>query len=391
MISQNTLASEIYRAIRNVVGPNSVPLHEPVFSSLEQEYVLNCIESTFVSSVGEFVNKFEAEICSYTGAKYAIATVNGTSALHLGLLVSGVTNDVEVLIPTLSFIATANAVAYCGAVPHFIDSDLLTLGVDVLKLRIYLQKVTVVKNNQCLNRLTGRVIKAIVPMHTFGHPVDMDALISLANEFNLIIVEDAAESLGSYYRKSHTGTFGLLAALSFNGNKIITTGGGGAIITNNSQLAEQARHLSTTAKISNQLHFDHDFIGYNYRMPNINAALGCAQIKKMPHFIEAKRELALLYKDSFSLVKGVDFFQEPINCNSNYWLNTILLNDSNTSLKDFIINDLNSQGIQVRSSWRLLHKLSMYKQCPKMDNLEGSTFLEKSIINIPSSANIATN
>jgi perosamine synthetase len=388
MISQNILASEIYQAIRNVVGQKSVPLHEPVFSSLEQEYVQNCIESTFVSSVGEFVNKFEVEICSYTGAKYAVATVNGTSALHLGLLVAGVTNDDEVLIPTLSFIATANAVAYCGAVPHFIDSDLLTLGVDVLKLRIYLQKVAVVKNNQCLNRLTGRVIKAIVPMHTFGHPVDMDALISLASEFNLIIVEDAAESLGSYYRKSHTGTFGLLAALSFNGNKIITTGGGGAIITNNSKLAEHARHLSTTAKIKSQLAFEHDFVGYNYRMPNINAALGCAQIKKMPNFIEAKRKLADLYKESFSFIKGVDFFKEPVNCSSNYWLNTILLDDSNTSAKDFIISDLNSRGIQVRPSWRLLHKLSMYKQCPKMDNLEGSTFLEKSIINIPSSANL---
>ena len=388
MTSDISLASDIFNSIRNVVGSGETPLHEPIFSSLEQQYVRDCIDSTYVSSVGDFVNRFEDAICSYTGAKYAVATVNGTAALHLGLLVAGIANGDEVLIPTLSFVATANAVTYCGAVPHFIDSDLLTMGVDVGKLRGYLQKITIVKNNQCLNKDSGRVIKAIVPMHTFGHPVNIDALLSLANEFNLLVVEDAAESLGSFYKESHTGTFGVLAALSFNGNKIITTGGGGAIITNNSQLAKRAKHLSTTAKIANQLAFEHDFIGYNYRMPNINAALGCAQIEKMSIFIDAKRKLAQLYKDSFAMVKGVEFFQEPTNCISNYWLNTILLNERNTGARDCILTKLNSKGIQARPSWRLLHSLSMFRGCPRMHDLEGSSFLEKAIINIPSSANI---
>ena len=298
-----TLTEAVVGAIRDVVGPGKVALHEPSFEGNEWLYLKECLDSTFVSSVGKFVDRFEAELQSYTGAKYAISVVNGTAALQIAFKLAGVQADDEVLVPTLTFVATVNAVTYCNAIPHFVDSEEATLGIDTLKLRDYLQRNTSQHSGKCINNHTGRVIRALVPMHTFGHPSDIEGLLAIANDFNIALVEDSAESLGSFYSGQHTGTFGLLGTLSFNGNKTITTGGGGAILTNNEALARHAKHLTTTAKISHAWEFRHDAIGYNYRMPNINAALGCAQLEKLPAKLASKRELFKKYKGAFAHVK----------------------------------------------------------------------------------------
>ena len=282
------LTEQVVAAIRAVVGTERVALHEPSFRGNEWLYLKECLDSTFVSSVGKFVDRFEAELVAFTGAGHAIAVGNGTMALHIALKLAGVKADDEVLIPALTFVATANAVAYCGASPHLVDSETRTLGVDAAKLREYLASQTEQRAGQCVNRATGRTIRALVPMHTFGHPVDLDGLMSLARDFNLALVEDAAESLGSYYHGRHTGTFGLMGTLSFNGNKTITTGGGGAILTNDADLARHAKHLTTTAKLPHAWDFRHDEIGYNYRLPNLNAALGCAQLEQLPSMLAAK-------------------------------------------------------------------------------------------------------
>ena len=285
------LISQTVAAIRNVVGVKPAVLHEPRFGGREWEYVKECLDSTFVSSVGKFVDRFEAELAAYTGAKHAVAVMNGTAALHIALLLAGVQAQDEVLVPALTFIATVNAVSYCNAVPHFVESEESCFGIDPVALRIYLDALTEQRDGQCINKQTGRVIRAIVPMHTFGHPNLIKELLELAHDFKLVVVEDAAESIGSYYRGRHTGTFGLLGTLSFNGNKTITTGGGGAILTNDSVLAARAKHLTTTAKLPHAWHYVHDEIGYNYRLPNLNAALGCAQLEQLPQFIQAKRIL----------------------------------------------------------------------------------------------------
>ena len=277
-IKSTDFVNQVVDAIRRVAGTKPVGLHEPTFDGNEWKYLKECLDSSYVSSVGKFVDQFEENLAEYTGAKYAISVVNGTSALHIALKLAGVQPGDEVLVPALTFIATANAVSYCGATPHFVDSEEHTLGIDASKLRSYLNLIVDVEFNQSINKVTGKVIRAIVPMHTFGHPSDLDALLSISNDFNIVLVEDAAESLGSYYKGQHTGTFGLLSATSFNGNKTITTGGGGAILTNDEWLAKRAKHLTTTAKKAHQWEYDHDEIGYNYRMPNINAALGCAQL-----------------------------------------------------------------------------------------------------------------
>ena len=380
----------VIEAIRSVVGFEAVALHEPRFSGNEWKYLKDCLDSTFVSSVGKYVNQFENELAAYVGAKHAVALVNGTAALHIALVLAGVKQDDEVLIPSLTFVATANAVSYCGGIPHFVDSEEKTLGVDAYRLAGYLKTITKFQGDQCVNRFTGKVIRALVPMHTFGHPCEIEELLSVAKEFKLILVEDAAESLGSTYRGRHTGTFGLMGTLSFNGNKTITTGGGGAIITNDSNIAHRAKHLTTTAKKSHRWAFEHDEIGFNYRMPNLNAALGLAQLEQLPSFIESKRGLFRKYQSAFQNIEGVRLFGEPSECKSNYWLQTLLLNEANIDQREALLEATNDVGLMTRPAWKLMNELSHFQDCPSM-NLDAAQSLSKRIINIPSSASLAIN
>ena len=382
------LASQVIEAIQSVVGSGPKVLHQPVFAGNEWEYLKECLDSTFVSSVGKFVNQFEHDLAKYTGAKYVVATVNGTAALHIALKLAGVIQDDEVLIPAVTFVATANAVMYCNAVPHFVDSEENTLGIDVAKLSRYLLEHTKIIDGQCVNTLTGGIIRAVVPMHTFGHPVDMDGLIDLASEFKLVVVEDAAESLGSTYKGTHTGTFGRLGVLSFNGNKTITTGGGGAILTNDPELARRAKHLTTTAKLPHAWEFRHDEVGYNYRMPNINAALGCAQLEQLPQLLKSKRDLFFRYQSAFNKVDGVQLMSEPNGCSSNYWLQTIILSAEYSIYRDVVLEATNKAGLMTRPVWALMNELTQFSAMPCMD-LSGARSLYERVINIPSSASIS--
>jgi len=378
----------IIKAIRSVIkqdkeGP--IALHEPCFKGNEWQYVKDCIDSTWVSYVGKYVDRFEEMIADFTGVKKAVAVVNGTAALQIALKLTDVKPGDEVLVPALTFVATANAVVHCGAIPHFVDSEEKTLGIDPHKLKDYLNKTSTVNTDGCVNKNTGRRIKAIIPMHTFGHPVDLDPLMDVALEYKLEVIEDAAESLGSFYKGRHTGNWGKLAILSFNGNKTITTGGGGAIITNDENLAKLAKHVTTTAKMPHRWEYRHDQIGYNYRLPNINAAIGCAQMEQLPAFLEKKRKLATCYSQAFQTVAGVRFFYEPPNAKSNYWLNVLLLNDTNIDQRNILLEKTNNAGIMTRPVWALLNKLDMFKDCPCMD-LTCANNLEQRLINIPSSA-----
>jgi perosamine synthetase len=376
----------IKQKLQSVINQdNFTPLHAPIFEGNEIKYVTDCIESNFVSSVGEYVNRLEEMLQAYTGVKYAVVTVNGTAALHVSLLLCDVEREDEVLMPALTFIATANAVSYIGATPHFVDVDEKTLGVDAQKLDSYLSDITSMKDGACINKQTGKRIKAIVPMHTFGHPVDMDALNAVAKKYNIEVIEDAAESLGSFYKGKHTGNYAKLSAISFNGNKIITTGGGGAILTNDEALAKKAKHITTTAKIPHKWEFNHDMIGFNYRMPALNAALGVAQMEQMDKFIKVKRALALRYMEAFKDVEGVKVFKEPEYAKSNYWLNALILDKGYEDMRDELLQITNDAGIMTRPVWTLMNKLEMFKSCPKMD-LSVSESLEKRVINIPSGA-----
>jgi aminotransferase in exopolysaccharide biosynthesis len=383
----SSLPTEVTKAVRNVIGTYPQKLHEPTFTGNEMKYVEDCINSTYVSSVGKYVDKFELDLAKYTGAKYAISVVNGTAALHLALKLSGVKQNDEVIVQAFTFVASVNSITYCGAVPHFVDVETENLGIDPIKLESYLAEITEKSNGVTLNKQTGRVIKALVVMHTFGHPSKLDALTEVANKFNLIMIEDAAESIGSYYKNKHTGTTGLFGTLSFNGNKTITTGGGGAILTNNIELAKHAKHLSTTAKIPHQWAFKHDEIGYNYRMPNINAALGCAQLEQLPNKLESKEMLFHKYQSEFSKIEGISIFQRPDDCKSNYWLQSLILDSPNLILRDEILEKLNTAGYMSRPGWDLINTLKPYVSNPSM-NLETSNKLFKSLINIPSSSNL---
>jgi len=381
------IASEIISAIRSVVGTGSVVLHEPSFSGNEWLYVKETLDSTFVSSVGKYVDLFEDELARFTGSKYAVAVSSGTAALHVALQLAGVQPADEVLIPALTFAATASAVVYCGAFPHFVDSEPQHLGIDVEKLSKYLDAVIEMRGGGARNRLTGNFVRAVVPMHTFGHPVAMAELVALAEKYNIRVVEDAAESLGSYYRGQHTGTIGLLGTLSFNGNKTITTGGGGAILTSDPELACLAKHLTTTAKLPHRWEYKHDRVGYNYRLPNINAALGCAQLEQLPMLLAAKRELYFRYRKAFADISGVTLLQEPKDCMSNYWLQTILLDPEVEHLRDEILRQTNEAGLMTRPAWTLLNELEPYGAYPTM-NVDGARAVVKRLINIPSSANL---
>lgn len=389
-MTNQMIIRRVIEAIKQVVpdDQNLIGLHEPCFKANEWDYVKECLDSGWVSSVGKYVDEFERKLADYTGVKRAIAVVNGTAALHICLLVAGVQPNDEVLIPGLTFVATANAVSYCGAVPHFIDSNEMTLGSDPYKLDKYLAEITVKKNGHCVNKTTGRKISTIIPMHTFGHPVDLDALQVVCEKYGLTMIEDVAESLGSFYKGKHTGNWGKISALSFNGNKIITTGGGGAILTNDDVLADYVKHLTTTAKVKHPWAFYHDQIGFNYRMPNINAALGCAQLEQLPSFREKKRILAKRYAKAFESVDGVSFVIEPTNTESNYWLNAIILDKEDQNLRDDLLDATNKFGIMTRPVWTLLNKLPMYQNCPSMD-LSTAKSLELRLINIPSSPFLA--
>jgi perosamine synthetase len=381
---------DVIAALRRVLpaGGKPIELHEPTFAGNEWAYVKECLDTGWVSSVGKFVDRFERDLAEITGTKRAVAVANGTAALHACLILAGVERDEEVLIPTLTFIATANAVSYCGAVPHLVDSCELTLGVDPAKLADYLKDIAEIRGEACYNKRTGRRIRALVPMHTFGHPVDLDPIVELCERWKLVLVEDAAESLGTLYKGRHTGNFGRVSALSFNGNKIVTTGGGGAIVTNDEALGKRAKHLTTTARLPHKWNFVHDEVGYNYRMPNLNAALGCAQLEQFPGFLEKKRALVLQYAEAFRGVPGVRFYTEPSFARSVYWLNVLLLDRENAQHRDALLDATNKSGIGTRPVWTLMHDLPIYKDCPRMD-LACAEDLGRRLLNIPSSPFLA--
>jgi perosamine synthetase len=387
MQTNSNLEQNIVRAIKSVVGDGPVALHEPRFNGNELGYLKECLDSTFVSSVGRFVDRFEADLATFTGAKRAIAVVNGTAALHVALRLAGVEAGDEVLLPALTFIATANAVTYCQATPHFVDSNERTLGIDSVALREHLSTITEARNGQCVNRITGRVIRAMVPMHTFGHPVDIEALLAIAHDFQLKLIEDAAESLGSTVGGRHTGTFGLMGTLSFNGNKTITTGGGGAILTNDVELGKRAKHITTTAKLPHRWNFVHDEVGYNYRLPNLNAALGCAQLEQLPGFLRDKRRLFDRYHAAFLNLSGVHLVGEPAGCSSNYWLQTLLLDAAHAEQRDAVLAATNDAGLMTRPIWALMNRLPMYANAPRAP-LPVAESLERRLINVPSSAGL---
>ena len=379
----------IVAAVQRAVGtPNgTLALHEPVFAGNEIAYLEECIKSTFVSSVGKFVDRFENMLEEVTGARRAIAVVNGTAALHACFTLAGVEAGDEVMSPALTFIATTNAIAYCGASPHFIDSSFRTLGMDAQALGARLDAIAQRGPDGTTNRETGRRIAAIAPMHTFGHPVDMDEIIAIARHWDIPVVEDAAESLGSTYKGHAVGSQARLAALSFNGNKIVTTGGGGAILTNDEELGRRAKHITTTAKLPHKWAFVHDEVGFNYRLPNLNAALGCAQLEQLDGFLASKRRLATAYQRAFAGGPGVQFSREPEGTTSNYWLNAILLDEAHAALRDEVLTALNASGFGARPTWTLMHRLPMFAACPRGD-LRVAESIERRLINLPSSASI---
>ena len=375
--------------IRRVIGGSDefVALHEPEFSSSSWTMIKDCLDSGWVSSVGKYVDKFEKELATACSTRHAVAVVNGTAALQVALIVCGVCADDEVIIPTLSFVATANAVVHAGAVPHFVDSDAHNFGISVVSLQNHLRYIVERRGKLVYNRETGRRISAIVPMHAFGHPVNMDPLIVLANEYGLPVIEDAAEALGSTYKGRACGSMGQIGIFSFNGNKILTTGGGGALVTNDAELAKRARHLTTTAKVPHRWAFEHDEVAFNYRMPNLNAALGCSQMQDLSIRLKQKRQLAQRYANAFREMAAVELTGEPAGSSSNFWLNTLRLNIEDVAHRNQLLELLNDQKIMARPVWALLHRLVMFNHCPKA-SLSVAERLEMQLINIPSSAHL---
>ena len=361
-----------------------IPLHEPRFTGNEKKYLNDCIDSTFVSSIGKYVDTFEKEFAKVVGSKYAIAAVNGTAALHISLILADVKKDDEIITQPLTFIATCNAISYIGAKPIFVDVDLDTMGLSPESLKNFLETNCEIIENKCINKTTCKTIKACVPMHTFGHSCKIDEIKGICDDWCIALVEDAAESLGSMYKNKHTGTFGKVGAFSFNGNKIITSGGGGVIVTDDGALAKRAKHITTTAKIPHPYEYVHDEIGYNYRMPNLNAALLVAQLEQLEKFLTSKRELANIYEDFFKL-QDIKFIKEPRDSKSNYWLQAILLN--NKKQRDEFLDFTNKNGVMTRPIWRLCNQLEMFKDCQSTD-LNNAKFLEERIVNIPSSVRL---
>ena len=375
--------------IRSVVGESSTPigLHEPELGELEKQYLNECIDSTFVSSVGAFIPQFEQKIQEITGAKYAIAASNGTSALHIALYVVGVMPGDEVMVPSLSFVATANAVAHAGAIPHFIDSELGTMGMSPEKLRERLEQMRR-EGGKVYNPETGARIAAISPMHTLGHPVRIREIVAIADEFGIPVVEDAAESLGSFVDGKHTGTFGLTGMISFNGNKIVTTGGGGVILTDDEVIGKRAKHITTTAKLPHKWEFEHDEVAWNYRMTNLTAAMGMAQLTRLDGFLDEKRVLALRYAEAFADFEGAKFVFEPEGTSSNYWLCAVQLDEPSLEQRDELLQACHDVGLLVRPMWNLLHTQRMYQSAPAAD-LVTATALHASLICLPSTPRLA--
>lgn len=377
---------EIIDFVHSIFGEvDFVPLSVPVFIGNEKKYLNECIDTTFVSSVGKFVDRFENDMAAYTGAKKAVVCVSGTNALHMALMLVGVERNDEVLTQALTFIATCNAISYIGACPVFIDVDKSTMGLSPDAMKVWLVKNAEIRNGQCYNKNSGRRVKACVPMHTFGHPVRIEEIANICEEYHIELVEDAAESIGSKYKGKHTGLFGKVGVLSFNGNKTITTGGGGMLLFMDEELGALAKHLTTQAKMPHRWEFRHDHIGYNYRMPNINAALGCAQLEHLDEFIANKRETAAAYADFFKNIDDIDFFVEPENCFSNYWLNVVIMKDKEAQQQ--FLQETNDNGVMTRPIWELMNRLPMFEHC-EHDSLENTIWFADRVVNIPSSVRI---
>jgi perosamine synthetase len=383
-------AKSIYLLIKKTIGKGPHHLHEPLFSKKEIMYTNDTIKKNYVSSVGIYGEKFEKKIKKFTKAKYVVAVINGTQGLYISMQALGIKKDQEVLVPALTFVGTVNAISYTGAEPHFIDSNIKDFGIDCGKLEIYLKKISKIKNNKCINKKTGRVISGIVPVHIFGHSCDIENIIKLAKKFKLKIIEDAAEALGSFYKKKHLGTLGDIGCFSFNGNKIITTGGGGAVITNKKNLAKKIKHLVNTAKVKHKWDYIHDDIGFNFKMPSLNAALGLAQMAKIDIFVKAKRRLFNKYTKNFRKLKGVKIFKEGKNLKSNYWLQTLILDKKYKFLRNELLNYCYKKGIYLRPTWRLISSLKPYKKKQKMD-LRGARDIAERVINLPSSQSLIIN
>lgn len=386
----DSIAAEIVAGTRAIMQSDegNIPLHIPVFGKNAAGYVNECITTGWVSSAGKFVDRFEVDLAEFTGAKRAVAVVNGTAALHIALKLCGVEPGDEVLLPSLTFVATANAVSYCHATPHFVEVESQTLGIDADAIRNYLNEVADLKDGNCVNRKTGKTIRCLIGMHAFGHPFELEKVLKLCEDFSLDLVEDAAESIGSFYKDRHTGLFGRIGILSFNGNKTITTGGGGAIITNDESLADLAKHLTTTGKQPHAYRYFHDMVAHNYRMPNLNAALGCSQLEDLPAILASKRKIAADYLSTFANNLDFEILAESENCQSNYWLNALVLSNSNAKHHDPIIQQLNQAGIIVRPIWEPLHTLPMYRDAPRM-KLDVTMNLAERIINLPSTPRIS--
>jgi perosamine synthetase len=384
------LEDRVLEAVRAALPDAALPapLHAPEFRGRDWDYVKDCLDTGWVSSVGRYVDRIERDLEAFTGIGHAVAVSNGTAALEVCFRLAGVEAGDEVLVPTLTFVATANAVTYRGAIPHFVDSEEETLGVDPARLDAYLSRIARIEDGVCLNTLTGRPIRALVVMHVFGHPCDVEALAEIATRWKLVLVEDAAEALGSRWQGRHMGGFGRLSALSFNGNKIVTTGGGGAVLTDDPALAKRAKHLTTTAKVPHRWAFDHDEIGWNYRMPNLNAALGCAQLERLPDMMARKAELAGRYVRAFEGVEGVRLMRPREGASVNHWLNALILDRPDRAVRDGLLETLNEAGYQARPLWTLMHRLPMYADCPR-DALPVAEGLEDRVINLPSSAALA--
>ena len=378
--------TEIIDRLRDIAPPPA-PLHEPRFGDQEAENVVSCLKDGWVSYHGKFVTQFEKDLATFCGAKHAIVTVSGTSALHAVIHMMGIGTGDEVLVPALTFIASVNAIAYTGAMPHFIDAEEATLGVDVPKLTKHLHAISERRTGGLYNKETGRRIAAVICMHAFGHPSDLDGLLALCDEFDIPLIEDAAEALGSYYKGKHVGNHGHISVLSFNGNKVITTGGGGAILSNDDAQADRARRITTTSRIAHPYEFSHDEIAFNYRMPNLNAAVGCGQMLRLPGYLAQKRRLAERYHTVFADIAGIDHVQEPAECISNYWINVLLLQPGFESHRVPILEAANAVGIGCRAAWVPISQLPMYAHCPKMD-LSGTQDLYNRLINVPSSPHL---
>ena len=386
-----TIANEISNLLLNTYSKDNeeiIGLHEPSFSYIDKKYIEQCIDSGMVSTIGTFVEDFEELIASYTGAKYVVATVNGTAALHLALIVSELPIGSEILVPSLSFVASANAVVHANLVPHFVNSEPISLGIDVARLKNYIGSIAKFENGSLVNRATGRVISGIMPMHCFGHPCNISDIVEFAKNFKLKVIEDAAEALGSFIEGKHCGTFGDIGIISFNGNKVLTTGGGGVLLTNSKKIFDRAKHLSTTAKVNKKFSLEHDQVGYNYRMPNINAALGVGQFQSLKVNLEKKRQLTNRLKNSFKLFEYGKIFSEMKGAQSNYWLNALCLRSNFSNYRGDIISELSARNFMVRPCWTPLHMLQMYLMNPR-DEMLNTERLANSIINLPSSPALA--